>query len=150
MRRFILGCLLIGAFACGGPGPKGEPGDKGEQGEPGAQGASGEKGEKGDAGVPGGGWYTSHADVYCKEKKGTVAPSGALDVTCDYGEDLGLSGSCYGADAPTAYLRESKAFNWDNTTPGILAGWGCQWGFTSGPAVSMPNATVQLCCIKRR
>jgi hypothetical protein len=145
MRRFILGCLLAGAFACGGPmGPQGEPGEKGEKGD------LGEKGERGDAGTPGGGWYTSHGDVYCKEKKGAPAAGGSIDIFCDYTEDLGLSGSCYGAKRTDVYLIESKAFGWDTTGPAGLAGWSCQWGFSPGPAVDLPDATAQLCCIKRR
>lgn len=106
-------------------------------------------GTPGQTGQTGGGWYTSHDDVYCNEVTGATSTNNwRLTASCDSSTDLGLVGSCAGVTAAGIYLSENGPSEWD--TADFRAEWNCSWR-TAGygiPSDPLPNATATICCIK--
>lgn len=158
MRPFLLAvAVLLLCPACergrqgpeGPQGPAGPAGPTGPQGPVGPTGPKGDQGDPGMPGMPGGGYYTSHLDVYCKQAKGaTIASNMTLSVECDSGEDLGLTGTCYGHSRSDVYLNESRPLVWSSV--GAKPAWTCSWVSADGVTkVDLPNATAEICCIKK-
>lgn len=101
-------------------------------------------------GPVGGGLYMSHADVYCNQVKG-AGPGNAMTlvVECDSGEDLGLTGTCYGQGRADVYLNGSRPAGWSSI--GTKPQWVCSWAPSSGTAlVNLPDATAEICCIRKQ
>jgi hypothetical protein len=144
VATLLLLCLLVGCVPAS-QGPKGDPG------------LPGPPGPGGDAGSPGGGFYTSRGNVYCRDQVGPLDAgifTGTVTASCDSVADLPLTGTCDGqvlASATTQPLPAS--FNlpvyWDvpdGTARVPPAAWECLW--LGSPPPNQSNGHSRICCIK--
>jgi hypothetical protein len=118
-------------------------GDPGPAGSVGATGSQGPQGLTGVQGPPGGGLYTSRADIYCNESAvGTT--TGVLIATCDTPDDLPLTGACEESESTPVHLQTNGQIqNWPNSNPSTPAEWMCGW-----TTASVPTGRARICCIQ--
>jgi hypothetical protein len=146
MRALLLAVALLSASACteGPPGPQGPEGPQGTQGIQGPQGLQGPPGPQGPQGVP-----ANNDDVYCNYKQGGEPDTGSvsIEVSCNSGRDLFLTGSC-NTPAADVYLVQNEPFGPGSTV--FPTSWFCHWYFNPGSTPrALHNAQATVCCARR-